>query len=319
VWVGRLGFYAFDEGLRRKFLQQMLSRYVSREVMEAIVANPHLLRLPGKKVEVTVVFCDLRGFTALAEGLSPALVVDVMDRFLQSMATAVLEHGGVVNKFLGDGLMAFWGAPRVDPAQAIRACQSAWAMHVKLAILDEEFTALSVGPLAIGVGINSGEAVVGSVGYEERLEYTVLGDVVNLASRIQDLTKVYGCGVLVGEGTAAKLMNPATGRGGLVTLRRVDLVRVRGRHEPTVIFEVLWPGDEERGRLYELALDAYLAGRFAEAQELFAQTATRFPTDRPTQIMLNRCREFIAQPPSSWSGCYDADARDPSISSVKSS
>src|SRR5262249_24286214 len=128
VAVGRLASQAFDEGLRRRFLQQMLSRYVSREVMEAIVANPHLLRLPGAKGLVTLLFCDLRGFTTIAEGLTPLQVVDLMDRFLQRMATAVLENGGVVNKFLGDGLMAFWGAPRQDTKQVERACQAGWAM-----------------------------------------------------------------------------------------------------------------------------------------------------------------------------------------------
>lgn len=241
IAVARMRMLAERESARKEQLKRTLSRYVSREISEAILDRPHLLRLPGRKVEVSVLFCDLRGFTTLSESLEPADLMQLMNDFLQEMTEAVLENGGVVNKFLGDGLMAFWGAPLPVPDHADRACAAGRAMLARLARLNERLAARGRGPLAMGVGINSGPAVVGTVGYEERLEYTLVGDTVNVASRIQDLTKQYGRPILIGEGTAARV-SAATPH------REVDRVQVRGRQELTVIHEAFpVAGEPARG------------------------------------------------------------------------
>lgn len=293
--VIRIWMHAAREGLRRELTQQALSRYVSREISEAILARPDLLRLPGRKVQVTVLFCDLRDFTRTSEALEPPDVLILMDSFLRMMTEAVIEHGGVVNKFLGDGLMAFWGAPLADPEHAVRACRAAASMLVRLDTFNRQRVASGMAPLAMGVGINSGAAVVGTVGYEERLEYTLVGDVVNLASRLQGMTKVYGRPIIIGEGTEREL-------GDALPVRRIDRVRVRGRHEPTYVCEPLAPGTAAPE--YARAFKAYMDGHFAQAATEFTRLSEA-STDVPARILAEKARELAAGPPPvGWDGCH---------------
>ena len=293
--IVRIWAQAIREGLRKDYLQRTLSRYVSREICEAILANPELLRLPAQRVEVTVLFCDLRGFTSRSEGLKPSEVLSLIDEFLQAMASAVVEQGGVVNKFLGDGLMAFWGAPFPAPDHAARACRTGFLMLDRLAELNRRLRKTSSDLLEMGIGINSGPAVVGTVGYAERLEYTLVGDAVNVASRLQELTKVYGRPLIVGELTQAACLDQ-------LLFRRLDRVRVRGRHEPITVFEAIREADPWMAA-YEEGLAAYLDGRFQQAVSGFSRVNELAPDDVPTKLLLARSRSLQETAPDSWDGC----------------
>jgi adenylate cyclase len=282
---------------RKELLQRTLARYVSPQICTAILADPDLMRLPGRRVEVTVLFCDLRDFTRLAEGLEPPAVLELMDTFLRAMAQAVVENGGVVNKFLGDGLMAFWGAPLPVPDHALLACRAARSMLDRLPEVGASLAARGLGPLAIGIGINSGAAVVGTVGDEERLEYTLVGDVVNVASRLQEMTKLYGRTLILGEGTVREL-------GTRLPVRTLGRVRVRGRVEPTEIAE---PEDPRApgAEAYAGALAAFQQGRFDEAAGGFRRALQEAPAYAPARILMDRSLELARRPPPGpWDGCY---------------
>jgi adenylate cyclase len=211
-------------------MRDLFGRYVSREVAAQVLQ--HGCRLGGESVQATALFADIRDFTSLSERLPPQEVVGLLNRYYTRMVDVIVAEGGLVNKFGGDSLLAVFGAPIRQPDHAVRAVRAAWQMTRALAEFNAEQTALGLPMLTIGIGISSGEMVAGHVGAASRLEYTVIGDAVNLASRLQMLTKELGAPVLLSEATRRRL-SP-----GWVSVQPRDLIAVRGRHEPTLVYEL---------------------------------------------------------------------------------
>lgn len=217
---------------------QALSRYVSPQVLDRLMADPGGLSLGGETRDVTVLFADLRGFTALAEALkdNPRRLSDLINAVLDPLAEIVLAHGGAIDKYMGDCVMAFWGAPLDDPDHAKHAFEAAQAMLAAVDDIDRRVRAafgseVDLPPIRIGIGVNSGECLVGNVGSRRRFDYSVLGDPVNVASRIEELCKVYDIPLLIGEETARRLPTDA----GLAEIGRLTL---RGRSEKQWVYSL---------------------------------------------------------------------------------
>jgi len=291
------------EGREKARLRTAFSQYVSSTLVERILASPEMAHLGGERRTLTVLFTDIRGFSGLAETLEPEKLAGFLNEYLTPMTEIVLASDGTLDKYIGDAVMAIWGAPLDVPDHADRACASALAMLARLSALNARWRAAGLPEIAIGVGLNTGTMAVGNMGSEARFDYTVLGDAVNLAARLEGLTKEYGVDALAGEGTARAA-------GGHV-FRELDWVRVKGREGTAAVFELVGPkgaaryGDAELARWRE-ALEAYRARDFARAVEIWGDLALRHPDDGAAAIMRARAERLRAEPPPpEWDGVYD--------------
>ncbi|MBI1198341.1 MAG: hypothetical protein GC203_10805 [Phenylobacterium sp.] len=235
------------EQQRGRQIEQALSHYVAPHVLERLMADPEGLSLGGETREVTVLFADIRGFTSLAEALKsdPQRLAQLTNAVLGPMTDIVLDHGGAIDKYMGDCVMAFWGAPDEDPEHPRRALEAARAMiaamdDINLKVRRAFADAFDLPRLKIGVGVNTGECVVGNLGSERRFDYSVLGDPVNVASRLQSLCKIFDVSLLVGQATADHMWRDSI-------LSEVDRIVVRGRREPQMIYTLA------RGALRQLS------------------------------------------------------------------
>jgi len=228
--------YLRSERARRQ-IKQTFSRLMAPALVEQLAAQPERLRLGGENREMTILFSDIRGFTGIAEGLGPQELTAFINEFLQPMSDVVMGHDGVIDKYIGDCIMAFWNAPLPDPRHAVHAVAAAKAMRRTLVALNNErerqasVAGRPFKPLRIGVGINTGECCVGNMGSHQRMEYTVLGDTVNLASRLEGASKTYGVDLIISEATASQVPGEP--------LAELDLIRVKGRDQAVRIFTLL--------------------------------------------------------------------------------
>jgi adenylate cyclase len=283
----------------KKFIQNAFKNYLSDSLLAEIMKNPQGLNLGGEKKLVTIFFSDLAGFTSLSENLPPEGVVGILNAYLERMTTVILANGGFVNKFEGDAIMAFWGAPLASADQASKAMLAALRCQEELAELNNDFESQGLPRLGMRIGINSGEVIVGNIGSQKRFEYTVIGDAVNLASRLEGINKQYQtaiiCGSLAGRMAA-----------GQIILRRLDRVRVKGKQNPEEIFEVVCKNGHapagllERLADFEKGLQLYFSGDFTDALKIFAALGD----DPPAQIFTKRCRWLLDNPPADWDGCW---------------
>jgi adenylate cyclase len=294
-------FKFLTEERQKRSIRRAFQYYLHPAVVDQVSQNPQLLQLGGEVRELTVLFSDIRGFSAIAEGLPPEALVRLLNEYLTAMTQVVFTHNGLLDKYIGDGIMAVYGAPLHAPDHAYQACCTALDMMVELVTLQEQWRARGLPCMNIGIGINSATMVVGNMGSDLRFDYTVMGDGVNLASRLEGANKEYGTHILVSESTWEQVKDR------LVT-RELDVIRVKGKAQPTRIFEVLGtpPLSPERAvmvPLFEAALRAYRAQRWEEAIELWQQTLEATPGDRPSQLYIERCKRFRAlPPPADWDG-----------------
>lgn len=237
--VGLIGQRFLAEERKSREMRRMFSSYVTERVVGQLIANPGMANLGGHRQLVTILFSDIRGFTSLSEQHRPEDVVAVLNEYLGAMTDVVFHWEGTLDKFIGDAVMVFWGAPLIQEDQAERAIRCAMHMLGRLEALNVQLTARGWPPLAIGIGINTGDAIVGNIGAEGmKMEYTVIGDNVNLASRVESLTKKYGSRILITEHTLARVL-PLVERNafGHVALREVELVAVKGRETAVRIYD----------------------------------------------------------------------------------
>jgi adenylate cyclase len=283
------------EQAEQRATRSAMGKYLSPPVLEEVMKDPAGLHLGGQRREMTVLFSDIRGFTTLSEQIDPERLVQFLNGYLTAMTDIVFAQEGVLDKYRGDGIMAFWGAPREQPDHALRACRAAYAMVRRLRGLQEDWSAQGLPRLSIGVGINSGVMTVGNVGSRQRFDYTAVGDAVNLAARLEEANKEYRTPVIVGEQTRRLVA-------GEFATRSLDLVALRGREAPTAIHELLGPLVEAPGLLpagyleeWEEAIGAFRAGRIGEAQEGFARCQEARPDDALAQLYLQRCARRLSE------------------------
>ena len=296
--IGELAgaFNNMTQGLaERDRVRDMLGKVVDPAVAEQLLSRE--LELGGEEREVSILFADIRDFTGLGERQSPAELLDLLNRYLTHMTGVIEAQGGVVDKYIGDAIMALFGAPLAHGDDAQRAVRAALGMVREMASLNDELAGLGLPRIAAGIGINTGNVVAGNMGSARRLNYTVIGDGVNLAARIEGLTRFYGVPLIVGESTAAAAPE--------FSYRELDLVRVKGKQEPVRIFEPLEAGafvaeDLER---YHQALTSYRARDWCRSDKIFAALAQAEPACPVHALYRRRIADFIATPPDgAWDG-----------------
>ena len=298
------GFFVEARGSR--LMASLFGQYVPPELVERMARNPQRFSMTPRAETLTVLFCDVRGFTGISESLDPDALSQYINEYLTTMSLIIRErHHGTLDKYIGDAVMAFWGAPVADPAHARHAVLAALDMARQARALDQRFRGRGWPPLAIGIGINSGLMRVGDMGSQIRRAYTVMGDAVNLGSRLEGLTRHYGVDILIGPQTRALA-------GGIV-LREIDRVRVRGKAEPVVIHEPLGLEPEVGVQLrdeilrWERALADYRAGDW-DAAEARLQALQRDAPCRLYTVFLQRIAGYRRQPPPpDWAGVHPFD------------
>jgi class 3 adenylate cyclase len=292
-------------------VREMFGKYIDPRVVEGLIDRPNLTAADGQRRVMTVLFCDMKGFTSLSEGMTPQGLVKIMNRYLSIMSEPIRTNRGIIDKYIGDGIMAYWGPPFVDEADhASFACLAAMEMIDRIAVLRREIPELlgvrgtPMEKCDLRIGVATGEALVGSIGSDVMMSYTVMGDVVNLASRLEGANKVYGTRNLVSERTIASA-------GAAVEVREIDRVVVAGHTHSEVIFEILGRKGELtpqqlslRDRYLE-GLAAYRGCRWDAALVALNAAIEATPGDGPSMALLNRVENFQANPPSQdWDGSW---------------
>jgi adenylate cyclase len=294
------------EHRERRRIKGTFRQYVAPLVVEEMLKNPGRLTLGGEEKILSVLFSDLEGFTTHSERYSPRELAEMLSEYYNRVTEQVFLHRGTLKEYIGDELMVIFGAPLEQEDHAHRACAAALAMREARLALAAEWAAIGRPVLRARTGINSGPMLVGNLGSKYRFAYGVLGDHVNLGSRLEGLNKVYDTDILVGENTARMV------EGGFV-LREVDTVRVKGKQQAGRVYELLARGGDALppGRMEALAryaegLTLYREQRWAEARTLFAQALVHWPDDGPSRAMADRCKVFQdTPPPEEWEGIFE--------------
>ena len=286
----------YQEFKSKRQFTSLFGQYVPPELVEMMAEDPERYSMAGVKKDLTVLFADVRGFTSISEQLSPADLSEYINQYLSTMSRIIREHGGTLDKYIGDAIMAFWGAPIDDPLHAKRSVVAALSMIKELENLKVSFVERDWPPLSIGIGLSTGPMSVGDMGSDVRRAYTVMGDAVNLGSRLEGLTRVYGTWILLPEAT----VNECDG----VVFREIDRVKVKGKDEPITIFEPLGLEGEVASALLEevsgwqLALQAYRSREFLEALAKLKLLRSQWG-DKPMYDWLETaCQDCIDNPPA---------------------
>ena len=304
---------AFNEmvaGLReRDLIKRSFERYVSKAVAEEVLRNPTLAKLGGSRREITAMFVDLGGFTGISEALAPEAVVAHLNEYFEAACGAILAQDGAVSEFQGDGIVAFWGAPLARADDAARACLAALGCEEALTALRARWEARGLPRLRFRIGLHTGEMVVGEVGSAERGKYAVVGDAMNLASRIEGANKIFGSRILISQATRERA-------GDAVECRELDAIRVVGRQQPVRVYEVLArkgaldPARARAREAFAAGLAAYRARDWDGAQHFFEVALAHDPGDAPALALLSRIPALRAQPPPpGWEGVFELTAK----------
>ena len=296
--------YYRTEEKGRKWITSIFGKYVSPVVIDNLIKNPDMINLGGEKRNITIFFSDIRGFTTISEKLKPEELVHLLNEYLTEMTTIITDDEGLVDKYMGDAIMSFWGAPLEQPNHAEMACSSSLKMMKKLKELQNKWKKEGIPSFDIGIGLNSGEAIVGNMGSSNRFDYTAMGDSVNLASRMEGLNKIYGTNIIITENTQKVVKDK-------FETRKLDVVQVKGKKKPVYIYELIFEKDKlskkhrDFVKLYEESLELYFKKKWKAAIKSF-QAALKFKDDAASQVLIDRCKGFLKNPPpKEWDGVWE--------------
>ncbi|MDO8492938.1 MAG: adenylate/guanylate cyclase domain-containing protein [bacterium] len=300
-------YHYFTVEKEKNHLRNLFSKYVSRDILEEMLRDPSKIKLGGDEKETTVFFSDVRGFTNLSEGLTPGQLVHFLNKYLTVMTDIALKKRGVVDKYIGDAIMAFWGAPLTNKMHAVDAVLTSLEMVTALKKFNEKSVSEGDPAIDIGIGLNSGKVIAGNMGSEQQFDYTVMGDTVNLASRLEGQTKTYGVHIIISQHTfdhlPAELIEKEK-----ILIRELDRVKVKGKKLPVTIFEVVEREKEEavKGILsdFEKARRFYYNGDWQEVKKITEDILKKL-NDGPTRLLNERALYFIEHPPATWEGVYE--------------
>ena len=323
----------FAEERKRKEVKHAFQHYVAPTVVDHMLETVDQLRLGGERRQMTVLFSDIRGFTSISETMEPEDLVLFLNQYLSAMTKIVMQYEGTVDKYMGDAIMAFYSAPLSQPDHAIRACKTAVDMITQLQTfretqihdktwkrslrqtnltnrpqdvkeLIEQWEAKGLWPMQIGIGINSGDMIVGNMGSAERFDYTIMGDNVNLASRLEGINKQYGTNIIISQFTYHLIKEEP------FIVRELDSVRVKGKLQPVTIYELLGYGtlhepQQEFVNAFNKGLDAYKERQWSQAITFFREASQIEPDDTPSTMYIERCTEYLKNPPpEDWDGVF---------------
>jgi adenylate cyclase len=304
-YASAMSYTAATEGRQKAQIKGMFEKYVDKTVVQQIIDNPSLVKLGGEEREITTMFADIEGFTAMAEKMGPQNTVAMLNSYLTEMTNIMIEEYGTIDKYIGDAIMAFWGAPLDDREHAFHTCSAALKMQRKLLALHTKWIHYGRPVVNQRIGINTGKAVVGNMGAEARLNYTAIGDAVNLASRLEGVNKEYGTRLLMSDNTY-RLVHDR------VLSREMDLVVVMGKTEPVRIYELIALADEMQTdatkkflEFYHNGLDAYKKRAWKSAIDQFQQALTIRRDDIVSNLYIQRSMLFVDNPPpDDWNGVF---------------
>ena len=297
--------YRFALGQReRRLIRRAFQNYVAPAIVKQMLDDPTRLKLGGESYDVTVIFTDLEGFTSVAEGLAPEALRQRLSTYFKAMMEVLLAENATLDKFIGDAIMVYFGCPVADAAHPQQACRAALAMLRRMNTLNQEWRRIGEAELHMRIGVNSGTAVAGNMGTDEIFNYTILGDCVNLASRLESVNKQYGTRIIVGEETWTRVKDE-------FEARELDWIRVKGKAQPVAIYELLSEANglsdqmrAQRAR-YTEGLMLYRQRQWNEAAERFRAVLDLDPSDGPSRTLFERCTLAVVTPPlEPWDGVY---------------
>lgn len=298
----------FVESRTKRQFTELFGQYVPPELVEEMSRDPEAYSMEGRKAELTVLFSDIRGFTTISEGLGPDELTRLMNEYLSAMTEVVRKNRGTLDKYIGDAIMAFWGAPVSDAQHARMAVVTAMQMQAALPAVNKAFAAKGWPEIKIGVGVNTGDMTVGDMGSLVRKAYTVMGDAVNLGSRLEGVTKQYGVGILVGEGTRKAIKD--------IVFREVDRVQVKGKEEPVAIYEPIGlegevgKGVQEELKLWNQALRHYRAQEWDQTEVALLNLSRMAPERGLYARYMERVAQLRKEPPGpDWKGVWKFETK----------
>ncbi|MCQ2592853.1 MAG: adenylate/guanylate cyclase domain-containing protein [Treponema sp.] len=300
-----LGFSYAVEGRQKRFIKSAFGQYLSPTVIEQLIAEPEKLKLGGERREISIYFSDIQGFTSISEHIPPEKLIGILNKYLSEMSDIILKHGGTIDKYEGDAIVAFWNAPLEEENHAFRIISAAMECQKRLSELRSEFEQLCGKKLYQRIGINTGFAVVGNMGSQNRFDYTMIGDSVNLASRLEGLNKQFGTYILCTEATK----NAAVKYGADLEWRKIANVAVVGKNEPVIVYEPLEKNAETEKLKktifedFDGAWELFYAGKFNLALKIFEKHSKE---DIVCEKYAEKCRELISNPPANWEGKWVA-------------
>ncbi|MDI6777474.1 MAG: CHASE2 domain-containing protein [Syntrophales bacterium] len=302
VYLGITVYRYITEEREKKKIRGTFQYYLTPSVITEMLKDPSKLKLGGDKKNLTVLFSDIRGFTTVSERLAPEELVHLLNEYLTAMTDVVFKYDGLLDKYMGDAIMAVFGAPLEQPDHPRRACRTALDMMEELKNLQKKWVDEGRPVLDIGIGINSGDMVVGNMGSKMRFDYTVMGDSVNLGSRLEGINKEYGTNIAISEYTYVAVKD-------VMFCRELDSVRVKGKKLPVKIYELLGEKKDGQGeefaRLFEEGLAKYKQGQWDEARATFHEVLKVRPGDPPSELYIKRCEELKENPPPApWDGVF---------------
>lgn len=301
-------YRALIEDKEKRKVRSAFGQYLSPEVIRRLLVNPRLVQ--PKKTDITVMFSDIRGFTSISEKLDAQELALFLNQYLSDMTRIVFKTNGTLDKYIGDAVMAFWGAPFEEPGHAAKACNAALEMMTRVRELQKQWEAQDKPSLDIGIGLNTGVASVGNMGSVLRYGYTALGDAVNLSSRLEGLNKDYSTHIIANETTYQGAKDDG------FVFRELDLIRVKGKLQPVTIYQLMGrqvdfaaDGSAETVRLqveqFARARELYRGRQWKAAQNAFQEFLEKWPMDGPAGVYLERCKEYLAvEPPAEWDGVF---------------
>lgn len=303
LFVLNMSYGFLLEARSKRLITGLFGQYVHPELVSEMSREPDRFTMQGRSLEMTVLFSDVCGFTAISEGLEPGELSAVMNEYLSAMTEVIQKHRGTIDKYIGDAIMSFWGAPLDDPDHALHSILAALDMQARAVRLRQSFIERGWPPLYLGIGINTGIMNVGNMGSRFRMAYTVMGDAVNLGARLEGLSRQYGVGIIVGADTR-------TGLPGIV-FRELDRVRVKGRNEPVTIYEPLGLQEElgpaviEEQELFTRMLSHYHAMEWDEALERLHDLLRLKPESALFRLYVERIEHYLGEPPPpDWDGVF---------------
>ncbi|MCI5124110.1 MAG: hypothetical protein D3925_06435 [Candidatus Electrothrix sp. AR5] len=301
-----LTFYNFIVGERKiRRLRSTFSHYLSPVVVKELLKKQDDLVLDGEERELSILFSDIRRFTSMAEKMSPDNLCAFLNEYFTPMTEAIMKRRGTVDKFIGDAIMAFWNAPLDTPNHVFHACECSLAMIDELNKLNSSWKVRGLPEVQIGIGIHCGVARVGNMGSKQRFDYTIMGDAVNLTSRLEGLTRLYGVDILVSDAIYAILKESD------FFFRQIDTVRASGKTTPVTLYQLMGLHKDQTAEnhlemaAYHAALDLYDTGSFTQAAQAFQSLQRKYPGVRLYEVYSERCVRLAKNPPEQWCGITD--------------